>query len=115
MAIKTEIQMLYDEIPSFKCKEGCCDCCDNYIQYAQEEADRAGGFEYTERMCPHIKNGRCSVYPNRAFICRIYGASEIMPCPHGFKPENPLSQEKTMELLKKYLKLRKEQEIKNNI
>jgi hypothetical protein len=33
-----------------------------------------------------------------------------MPCPHGFKPENPLTKEKTMELLKKYLKLREEQE-----
>ena len=27
---KTEIQKLYDKIPSFSCKKGCVDCCDNY-------------------------------------------------------------------------------------
>lgn len=109
-AEKTAIQKLYDKIPSFRCKEGCVACCDNHIQFAPEEEKRAGGFEYTERMCPHIKDGGCSVYENRAFICRIYGASEIMPCPYGCKPENPLTEEETRALLREYLALKKEQE-----
>ena len=109
-AEKTEIQKLYDKIPSFSCKKGCVDCCDNYIQFAPEEEERAGGFPYTERMCPHIKDGGCSVYPDRAFICRIYGASEIMPCPHGYAPEKPLTETETRALLREYLALKKEQE-----
>lgn len=112
---KTPIQKLYDKIPSFKCKDGCFDCCDNQIQFAPEEEKRAGGFCYTERLCPHIKDNRCSVYLDRAFICRIYGASEIMPCPHGYKPNNPLNEEETYSLLREYLKLKKEQEGKESL
>lgn len=108
MKEKTEIQKLYDQIPSFKCIEGCYECCDNQIQYAEEEAERVGGFDYKgSRLCPHIKDGGCSVYENRAFICRIYGASEMMPCPHGCRPEKYLSEEETRQLVKKYIELLK--------
>lgn len=106
---KTPIQKLYDKIPSFQCKEGCYECCDNQIQFAPEEEERAGGFCYTERLCPHVKDGRCSVHENRAFICRIYGSSVLMPCPYGCGPENPLSEEETRALLHEYLVLREEQ------
>ncbi len=107
---KTPIQELYDKIPSFFCREGCYDCCDNHIQFAPEEEARVGGFNYTERLCPHVKDGRCSVHQNRAFICRIYGSSEIMPCPHGYGPEKPLTKEETYALLREYLRLMREQE-----
>lgn len=107
----TKIQELYEKIPSFECIKGCYECCDNQIQYAKEEEIRAGGFDYKgSRLCPHIKDGCCSVYENRAFICRIYGASEMMPCPHGCRPERLLTEEETKALFKEYLRLRKEQE-----
>lgn len=108
---KTPIQKLYDKIPSFRCKEGCVRCCDNWIQYAPEEAERCGGFDYVERECPKLDGEkRCTVYPDRPFICRIFASSEIMPCPYGYGPEHPLNREETMALLREYLRLRKEQE-----
>jgi hypothetical protein len=107
---KTPIQELYDKIPSFTCREGCYDCCDNQIQFAPEEEARVGGFNYTERLCPHVKEGRCSVHQNRAFICRIYGSSEIMPCPHGYGPEKPLTAEETRALFREYVRIKTEQE-----
>lgn len=112
---KTPLQKLYDRIPSFKCIEGCYECCDNHIQYAKEEADRVGGFNYTERMCPHMKNGGCSVHPNRAFICRIYGSSVLMPCPYGCGPEKPLSKEETLELVREFVRIMNEQNSESNM
>lgn len=108
---KTKIQQLYDKIPSFRCKEGCTDCCDNWIQFAPEEEARCGGFDFCADACPKLKkNEGCTVYQNRPFICRLFAASEVMPCPHGFAPQKPLDKEETTKLLQEYLKLKKEQE-----
>ena len=107
---KTEIQKLYDKIPSFHCKEGCVRCCDNWVQCAPEEEQRCGKFEFCDRNCPKLTDGGCSVYEDRPLICRLFASSEIMPCPYGYGPENPLSEEETKEILKTYLRLKKEQE-----
>ncbi len=41
-------------------------------------------------VCPYldIETKRCTVHENRPLICRLYGVSEGLPCPHGCKP-NP--------------------------
>lgn len=111
MTSKTEIQKLYDKIPTFRCKEDCTDCCDNWIQYAPEEALRCGGFTETAQGCCKLdKKKRCTVYENRPFICRLFASGEPLPCPHGYGPEHPLTKEETAALLKEYLRLKKEQE-----
>ncbi len=110
---KTPIQKLYDKIPSFSCKEGCIECCDNQIQFAPEEGQRCGGFPFTSRWCPYITEKGCSVYQDRPFLCRLYASSVLLPCPYGCKPEHPLSEEETRELLQQYLKLKQEQETSN--
>ncbi len=107
---KTPIQKLYDRIPTFRCKEGCVRCCDNWIQFAPEEELRCGGFDFSEEICPKLKDGGCSVYEVRPLICRLFASSEIMPCPYGYGPEKPLSEAETKEILREYLNLRKEQE-----
>ncbi len=107
---KTPIQKLYEKIPSFSCKEGCVKCCDNWIQFAPEEGDRCGGFDFTEEACPKLCEGGCSVYENRPFICRLFASSVLLPCPYGYGPKNPLTEAKTKELLQEYLRLKKEQE-----
>ena len=33
--------------------------------------------------CPALVDGRCSVYEHRPLICRLWGAVESLPCPHG--------------------------------
>lgn len=33
--------------------------------------------------CPALVADRCSVYEDRPLICRLWGAVESMPCPHG--------------------------------
>ncbi len=110
---KTPIQKLYDKIPSFRCKEGCTRCCDNWVQFAPEEERRCGGFEFLAEACPKLGDGGCSVYENRPLICRLFASSQIMPCPYGYGPETPLSEEETKAILKEYLRLKKEQEEAN--
>lgn len=110
MSEKTPIQRLYEKIPSFSCKEGCTDCCDNWIQFAPEEEERCGGFDCKESACPKLDPKRgCTVYENRPFICRLFASCTPLPCPHGYGPEHPLTKEETDALLKEYLRLRKEQ------
>lgn len=108
---KTPIQKLYEKIPSFRCKEGCTRCCDNWIQFAPEEELRCGGFAFDSPLCPKLKEGEgCTVYANRPLICRLFASSVLMPCPYGYGPEELLTEEETKTILKEYLKLKQEQE-----
>ncbi len=107
---KTEIQKLYEKIPSFSCKEGCVRCCDNWIQFAPEEGERCGGFDFTGEVCEKLCEKGCSVYENRPLICRLFASSVLMPCPYGYGPEHPLGEKETKEILQQYLQIKKEQE-----
>lgn len=107
---KTELQKLYDEIPSFECKEGCTDCCKNIIQFAPEEIDRLVIKPGCSEPCPNRLEGKCLSYETRGFICRIFGASELFPCIYGYGPEKPLSAEKTKMLFKKFVEIKDAQE-----
>ena len=119
MMKKTPIQELYERIPTFPCKEGCTRCCDNWVQFAPEEEARCGGFAFDGPLCPKLKNGKgCTVYEDRPLICRLFASSVLMPCPYGYGPKEPLSEEETHAILKEYLKMKREQEEaygKNNL
>ncbi len=52
-----------------------------------------------EYSCPALRAGRCSVYADRPTICRLWGATTSMPCPHGCTPPNALSRQESHELL----------------
>ena len=71
------MEKLYKKIPSSSCINGCYKCCTNIIQYTPNELKAMGGYEYNEK-CSHLKDGKCSIYDKRPFVCRIYGASEIL-------------------------------------
>jgi Fe-S-cluster containining protein len=53
-----------------------------------------------EYYCPALRDGRCSVYEIRPTICRLWGATESMPCPHGCTQPGALSQAQSFELLR---------------
>ncbi len=98
-----ELSEIYKQIPRSTCKEGCSDCCTNMIQVTAEERDRMGGYEW-DGQCVHLKDGKCSVYENRAFVCRIFGTSELMKC-EGCTPERYLTEEETGLLVHEYAKI----------
>ena len=37
--------------------------------------------------CPHLGENGCEVYDERPLICRLFGTTPSLPCPHGRKPE----------------------------
>ena len=104
----TKIQEIYEMIPKSKCKEGCADCCNDMIQVAPEENKRMGGYEWLGK-CNFLKDNRCSIYDNRAFICRLYGTSEILRCENCI-PERYLTESETKKLVSEYVKIKNQQE-----
>lgn len=113
MTEKLSLADIYARIPDVHCKGLCQESC-GPIAMSNDEDRRlrargvtippmADAVESIERgadyWCPALKDGRCSVYDDRPTICRLWGATTSMPCPHGCTPENALSQEEGYELL----------------
>jgi hypothetical protein len=47
--------------------------------------------QQTADHCPALSpSGRCTVYPDRPLVCRLYGATEGLPCPFGCVPAEGL-------------------------
>ncbi len=112
------IDAILSAIPTFKCKEGCADCC-GPVQLSRLEYHRcvkASGrtaedvrrqmeknFNQKTYQCPLLsqKTNRCSVYEVRPAICRVFGTAKSLPCPHGYAPDESqvLSDEKAREIL----------------
>ena len=104
----TEIQKIYEQIPNSVCKDGCADCCFDMIQVAPEESERMGGYEWIGQ-CIHLKDNRCTVHANRPFVCRLYGASELLPC-KDCTPQRFLTPAETKKLADEYAKIKNQQE-----
>ncbi len=88
-------------VPAMRCKGLCQDACGPIDASRAErellsergvdlpdaatalQAWLASGGKYT---CPALVKGRCTAYDVRPTICRLWGAVEGMPCPHGCVP-----------------------------
>jgi len=110
-------QRIYDLVPEMECKEGCTDCC-GPVPLSNWERDRIGAknnliYHPVKLECPYIKDGQCSVYEKRPFLCRLFGTVDTMRlrCPHGRKPDKPLTEQQGMELIREYTRIVKEQKM----
>lgn len=89
MKNRVTLDSVYDQIPEVRCKGLCQEACGPIAMTGAEwrriVAARGGVPPVaTSLTCPLLDaNGRCSVYPVRPFICRVYGAAQELPCPHG--------------------------------
>ncbi|WP_345485963.1 YkgJ family cysteine cluster protein, partial [Planotetraspora phitsanulokensis] len=99
-----QLQALYDQVPQPGCKGLCSDSCGPIGMNPRERQrirergvtiphhedallQMAQGEDYS---CPALKDGQCSVYEVRPMLCRLWGAAEAMPCPHGCQPDEGL-------------------------
>jgi uncharacterized protein len=110
---KLSLEDVYRRIPAVECKGLCIDSCGPIAMSKAEDArirergvaipPMAVAMAALERgddyYCPALENGRCSVYSDRPAICRLWGATESMPCPHGCTPPDALTQSESHELL----------------
>ena len=107
------LEEIYQKIPRSTCKEGCFACCTNSVQCTPSESVAMGGYLYDAKrmICSHLIDGKCSVYENRPFICRMYGASVLLQCEHC-TPERYLSAQETNDLVHAYVLIKTEEETK---
>jgi Putative zinc- or iron-chelating domain len=93
-----ELQALYDQVPDIPECDGRCQISCGPLDMSTRERQRiraAGvritpGHEALARAgtfwCEALRDGRCSVYELRPMVCRLWGATEDMPCPYGCVP-----------------------------
>ncbi|GAB6070320.1 YkgJ family cysteine cluster protein [Thiomicrorhabdus hydrogeniphila] len=93
------IELLRDNIPSFKCKEGCHDCCGPVTTSSEEmsrlpvKTDAEHDAALNELTCVHLGPNGCEVYEERPLICRLYGTTPNLLCPNDCKPEKMVEPE----------------------
>ncbi|WP_299695586.1 YkgJ family cysteine cluster protein [Hydrocarboniphaga sp.] len=87
------LQQLRPGIPSFDCIPGCHDCCGPVTASSHEMARLPRKSEaihdaaLAELSCPHLGANGCEVYDERPLICRLFGTTPSLPCPHGRGPK----------------------------
>lgn len=103
-----ELRAIWDKVPAMKDCKGKCQASCGPIPVSGEERElveqRSGkelDWDPESWRCVMLsKTGYCTVYSVRPLICRIWGATEKMPCAFGCEPERMLSQIEAMELFK---------------
>ncbi len=86
------LDALYAALPTILCKKQCQASCGVIVMTRVEwlRLQRYMGYRPKDKctlVCPLLRRGCCSVYPVRPLICRLWGVSELMPCPWGCIPE----------------------------
>lgn len=96
------IKYLRKQIPTFKCKEGCTDCCGPVVFSRWEWEQIKDQKLATGVHCPYASENGCEIYEQRPIICRLMGTVPKLKCLHGCGPKKMLSKKKELEIMKKY-------------
>lgn len=99
---------LYAELPTIDCQGLCWASCGpiSMSEVEWERLSQAHGGEPigdpTVGLCPILtEDKRCSCYTARPLICRMFGLTEDMPCPHGCRPSRVLTKEQAADFLRR--------------
>ena len=93
------IRFFRERIPSFECIPGCHDCCGPVTTSSEEMARLPVKSEAEHEAalaawsCPHLGDTGCQVYSERPLICRLFGTTPRLACPHGRRPAEMVSPE----------------------
>jgi Fe-S-cluster containining protein len=116
---KRKLDKLYAKIPKIKCQKKCSDYCGvidvtdierrlvteelglDPFTHLQDILEKVERNEKSCLNCPSLKDGLCSIYKLRPFICRIFGVVKKLQCPHGCKPERWLTDAEVKKILGK--------------
>jgi uncharacterized protein len=87
-----KIQFFRTRIPAFECIPGCHDCCGPVTASSEEMfslpviSAAKHDVALQDLSCPHLGAKGCTVYAERPIICRLFGTTPRLPCPHGKRP-----------------------------
>ena len=80
-----KLEIIYNQIPKFKCIPGCTDCC-GPVPFSKTEWDQIDDKRvWNVLKCPYANDG-CDIYEHRPLMCRLFGTTAILECPHGCRP-----------------------------
>lgn len=109
-----ELEAIYAEIPDTPgCTGACAEACGPIVMFEGEwkRVRRAMGnrpVRYVEGSlrCPMLSpTGRCMVYTQRPYICRLWGTTEVLRCPQGCEPTRWLSRDEAMDIYRRLAEL----------
>jgi uncharacterized protein len=86
--VRERLAAIYARLPSVECRGLCAEACTAIDMSVRERLDLEGAAGHPcqvdgQGKCNMLANGRCTQYELRPLICRMWGAVESMPCPHG--------------------------------
>lgn len=114
MTIAERLAALYAKVPTFKCKEGCTDCCGPvpFIKAEWDKVDVKKDLKPGCLDCPYAKaDGGCEIYEHRPFMCRLFGTVEDLACPHGCAPEKLFTKAEGNALVDEYIRIGQIEEV----
>ena len=108
-----QVAALYARIPKIECRGKCQVFCGAIVQLgayteaerpqverAMDEAAIVRAGDASPLTCRALdRDGRCGIYDARPAICRFWGVTEGMTCPHGCEPDRLLTQAEMHEIL----------------
>lgn len=74
------------KFPKSNCPPGCHECC----KVAKQEGPLLT-FGLSDNVCANLVDGRCSIYDDRPLVCRAFGVTEGLLCPHDCHPDRIIS------------------------
>lgn len=104
---REHLESLYARVPSMTCIPGCTDCC-CHITWSRVEiegltVDQQAVRQQLTYACPFMEWGvGCTIHPQRALICRMFGTNPLMRCPRGAASESQMTPAETLEMLETY-------------
>ncbi len=123
MSVAFRHAMIYQAIPSFKCKTGCFDCCGPVV-FSEYERSRltpeqaalvtldavVARLRAGQTTCVFASTAGCSIYDKRPYLCRLFGTSAEpkLTCRHGCGSGVKFSREQTAALTNEYEALLRE-------
>ena len=116
------LEHIYNNLPVLECKGDCFDSCGpiqvaeaerrNILRFCKSNNIKFKAFPKVNvrnliqdlqngncRTCPYLQNNKCTIYPVRPLICRLYGMTEKLMCEHGCMEEPAVSYELSVKLL----------------
>jgi Fe-S-cluster containining protein len=99
---RKKIRRIRGAIPKFECIGGCSDCCGPVAWNRWEIEQLEVVKDVLGPNCPYSTPGGCEVYVHRPVVCRLFGAAEGMDCPHGRRPPEKLTRDRSQKLTAAY-------------
>lgn len=102
---KKALQALYEQVPKIECRGLCHESCGPIGMSGLEaqilEARLGHSLPANEHVdCPFLtEEKRCAVYAYRPLVCRLWGVTDGIECPHGCVHERMLSYGEGMSFL----------------